>query len=388
MILKNSLVHTSVLLAVLLCACKDEVQTQVTGFESDVVLLNEGSVLNTQIVIVHVKGTLGQTITASYLTEAGTAHVGEDFQSISGTLEFSTAKPEAELNLEIVGDFYLELSESFSVVVTYEGKDYPLQFTIADDDDIENILEDVDGFYTPEAYPSMQVIWQEEFNDTQLNTSQWTYEMGNGCSVGICGWGNNELESYTDDPANCRLNAGRLIITAIESGGAYTSARIKTQEKTEIQFGRIDVRAKLPEGQGIWPAIWMLGENITSVGWPACGEIDIMELVGHQPAQVHGTVHYNSDGYKQSTGSTSLSTGDFSDRFHIFSIVWDRNEITWYVDNQSFKAFTNTNISGYPFNNPFFFILNVAVGGNWPGSPDATTLFPQEMVVDYIRVFQ
>ncbi|HLF62951.1 MAG TPA: family 16 glycosylhydrolase [Saprospiraceae bacterium] len=377
-----------VLLLSLLPGCKDEEKTDVSGFEAEVISLDEGAALNTQSLTLRVKGTLGKTIMVSYRLEEGTARAGDDFLATSGSLEFSPDKEEAVADVEIAGDQYLELTESFSLVLTYEGEEYPLTIDIADDDDVENILEDIDGYYTPDMYTSMRKVWQDEFDGSQLSATQWTYELGNGCAVGICGWGNNELESYTDEPANCRVEEGKLTITALESSGSYTSSRIKTQNQAEIQFGRIDIRARLPKGQGIWPAIWMLGENITTAGWPACGEIDIMELVGHQPAMVHGTVHYNSNGYMQSTGSKSLTEGDFSDRFHVFTIVWDRNEITWYVDNKPFKTFTNTNISGYPFNKPFFFILNIAVGGNWPGSPDATTVFPQEMVVDYIRVFQ
>ena len=371
-----------------MAGCKEEIQTQISGFETVVNTVPEGSDLNTQSVTISVKGTLGSTITVSYRTEEEHARLNDDFLAGSGTLEFSPSDPHSEVHVEILGDLHLELTETFLLVLTYEEKEYPLAISIVDDDDAGSVLEDVDGFYTPAEYPSMRVVWQEEFDGSGLNSSLWTHETGNGCTEGICGWGNNELESYTDDVENARLENGKLIITAIDQAGSYTSARIKTQEKVELQYGRIDVRARLPRGQGIWPAIWMLGENITTVGWPACGEIDIMELVGHQPALVHGTVHYNSDGYKQSTGNFGLTNGDFSDRFHVFSIVWDRNEITWYVDNKPFKTFTNININGYPFNKPFFFILNVAVGGNWPGSPDSTTVFPQEMVVDYIRVFQ
>ncbi len=379
---------SGVLLFFFLVGCKEDVKTNVSGFELDTYSFNEGSVLNSQSLTLTVKGSLASTITASYRFQEGTAQEGEDFNASTGTLEFSPDDQEAELSLQIVGDASLELAESFSLLLTYEGNEYPYLISIGDDDEMEAILEDAEGYYTPDTHASMRMLWQDEFNDAQLNTTQWTYELGNGCSVGICGWGNNELETYTDEPGNCRVEDGKLIITAMKSPGSYTSARIKTQDKVGVQFGRIDVRAKLPKGQGIWPAIWMLGDGITTVGWPACGEIDIMELIGHQPATTHGTVHYNNNGYQSSTGSVSLAQGDFSDRFHVFSIVWDRNKIIWYMDNKPFKTFTNSNISGYAFNSPFFFIMNVAVGGNWPGAPDEKTVFPQEMVVDYVRVFQ
>ncbi|MEL6844095.1 MAG: glycoside hydrolase family 16 protein, partial [Bacteroidota bacterium] len=236
--------------------------------------------------------------------------------------------------------------------------------------------------------PSMELIWQDEFDGTSLNTTDWTFEYGNGCDKGLCGWGNNELQLYTDEEANIKLENGRMTITAREDNGTYTSTRIITQDKVEVRFGRIDIRAKMPKGQGIWPALWMLGANIDDVSWPMCGEIDIMELVGHEPATTHGTVHYDDSGYKYNGNSKTLSTGDLSDEFHVYSIVWDRDVIHWYLDNEWFKTFEKRNIGTYPFNDAFFFIMNIAVGGNWPGSPDNTTVFPQEMVVDYVRVFQ
>jgi beta-glucanase (GH16 family) len=163
-----------------------------------------------------------------------------------------------------------------------------------------------------------------------------------------------------------------------------------TKAKKEFQYGRIDIRARLPYGQGIWPAIWMLGANIDDVGWPRCGEIDIMELVGHLPKVSHGTAHYDVDGWASKGSSYALTTGQtFSDEFHVFTIVWEMNRIKWYVDYNKFFELSAQDVGGtYPFNNPFFFIMNIAVGGNWPGDPDETTVFPQTMEVDYIRVFQ
>jgi beta-glucanase (GH16 family) len=221
-----------------------------------------------------------------------------------------------------------------------------------------------------------------------LDETSWNYELGDGCP-NLCGWGNNELQVYTDLPKNVKLEESNLIITAIEEGNdEFFSARITTKDKVEFAYGRIDVRAKMPKGQGIWPAIWMLGANIDQVSWPACGEIDIMELVGHEPEKVHGTVHYENNGYQTTSGSKTLLEGDFSDEFHVYTLTWEQNTMSWYVDNELYKTFIKPANSIYPFNNEFFFILNIAVGGNWPGNPDATTLFPQEMTVDYIRVFR
>lgn len=383
--IKKSFPGFIIFLALLLTGCKDEVENMVTGFSLESIKVSEGNSLASQSLIVQVNGTLQSDLTVSYHLKEGTAKFDQDLKSTSGQLTLLASQPTAQVSVEIIGDEYLELTESFDLVVTYEGQEYPLTVEIADDDPMEEILISSTGFYTSNVHPSMQLVWSDDFSGTQLNMNYWTYELGNGCSVGVCGWGNNELESYTSDPANIFVANGTVTIKALNNAGSYTSARIKTQGKVNVQYGRIDVRAKLPSGQGIWPAIWMLGEKITSVNWPACGEIDIMELVGHEPQKVHGTVHYSNEGYKSSTGSTSLSSGDFSDQFHVFTIMWEKNKITWYVDNQSFKTF-ETNVT--TFNNPFFFILNVAVGGNWPGPPDANTVFPQEMVVDYVRVFR
>jgi beta-glucanase (GH16 family) len=378
-------------LVLLLSGCKEDEPTIVTGFVTDKIALTEGATKNNQVITVSVIGSLNSTVKVPYQVKEGTAKSGVDITIVEGELEFSKGNSSADITIEVLGDTHLELNEAFDLVFSSGSSNFVTTIEITNDDKIEGILTADDGFYTPETYPSMEAVFKDEFDGTQLNTAKWTYDLGNGCSVGICGWGNNELETYTNSTENLKLENGKMVITAREFNSSYTSARIKTQDKVEVKFGRIDVRAKLPKGQGIWPAIWMLGENIdvAGSGWPACGEIDIMEVVGHRPAELVGTVHYNSNGYKYSSSSTMLSSGDFSDKFHVFSIVWDKNTITWYLDNKSFKEFSNaSNISGYPFNKPFFFIMNVAVGGNWPGSPDNTTVFPQEMVVDYIRVFQ
>jgi hypothetical protein len=378
-------------LILLLPGCKEDEPTVVTGFSTDKISITEGAAKNNQVIKVTVLGSLNSAVTVPYQIKEGTAKAGVDITTAEGELEFSEGNLSDDITIEVLGDTHLELGESFDIIFSAGSSNFITTIEITNDDLIEDILTADDGFYTPETYPSMMVAFNDEFDGTQLNTTQWTYELGNGCSVGVCGWGNNELETYTNSTENLKLENGKMVITAREFNSSYTSARIKTQDKVELKFGRIDVRAKLPKGQGIWPAIWMLGENIdvAGSGWPICGEIDIMEMVGHRPAELVGTVHYNSEGYKYSSSSTTLSSGDFSDKFHVFSLVWDKNKITWYLDNKSYKEFSNaSNISGYPFNKPFFFIMNVAVGGNWPGSPDATTVFPQEMVVDYIRVFQ
>ncbi len=332
-------------------------------------------------------------IKVDYATEEETAAAGADFLAVSGTLTIAAGEREGFIDVEIVGDIFKEQDEEFKVVLSN-----PVNATISNGEGVGTIRNDdtfvdvpEDGYITPESYAGYDLVWADEFNGSTLNTNDWTYELG------ASGWGNNEWQNYTDREDNAYLSDGNLIIEAREEeyqGSNYTSARIVTKDKKTFTFGRVDIRAILPEGQGIWPALWMLGNNISSVGWPACGEIDIMELVGHEPATVHGTVHSGPQGQSWSyfigEGYT-LSSGKFSDEYHVFSIIWEYNSIRFLVDDNQFFSITDDSISNaypYPFNDEFFFIFNIAVGGNWPGYPDATTQFPQRMIVDYIRVFQ
>lgn len=244
------------------------------------------------------------------------------------------------------------------------------------------------GYSTPEIYPGMNLVWQDEFNGSHLNLSDWKHEIGGS------GWGNNELEYYQDQ--NTAAHDGYLVITAKKEnvgGKNYTSSRIITHGKKEFQFGRVDIRALLPKGQGIWPALWMLGNNVSTAGWPACGEIDIMEMIGGEGKDntVHGTAHWSNGAGNHAYigGNRSLASGKIlADEFHVFSIVWTATSITWYLDDAQYYVIDITPPDLSEFKNKFYFIFNVAVGGNWPGNPTATTTFPQRMVVDYIRVFQ
>lgn len=228
-------------------------------------------------------------------------------------------------------------------------------------------------------------VWSDEFDGTSLNTSNWIAESGTGSS----GWGNNELQYYTNRSQNLQVTGGNLVITAQKEsygGMNYTSARIKTQGLRNFTYGKIEARIKLPTGQGLWPAFWMLGSNITSVNWPYCGEIDIMERVNNN-AFVNGTVHWDANGYA-SYGNVSGNI-DFS-QFHTYAIEWDANYIKWFVDGIKFNEILITNGTGNTeeFQKQFFIILNLAVGGNWPGSPNTSTPFPSQMLVDYVRVYQ
>lgn len=250
------------------------------------------------------------------------------------------------------------------------------------------------GYTTPLSYPNYKLVWNDEFNGSSLVSTNWNYEIGTGNG----GWGNNELQYYLQ--SNAEVKDGYLTIEAKKqffNGSNFTSSRITTQNKQSFKYGRIDIRAALPFGQGLWPALWMLGENISTVGWPKCGEIDIMELVGGNIAagsgdnKVHGTCHWfnESNNVKADfSGQNSLPTKTFADEFHVFSIVWDSQRIDWYRDDIKYHSIDITPSSLSEFHQKHFFIFNVAVGGNWPGSPNNTTIFPQFMFVDYIRVFQ
>ncbi len=245
-----------------------------------------------------------------------------------------------------------------------------------------------------------QLSWSEEFDSPEIDRDLWLFEIGNGHTRGIPGWGNAERQFYTDEDQNAFIRDNELVIRALEDERRdqfgtypYTSARMITEGTMEVQFGRIDVRAKMPIGQGIWPAIWMLGSNLREVGWPESGEIDIMEFLGHEPYTVHGTIH--GPGYSGGGGIGASMTLEQSlaDDFHVYSIIWDEDIIIWLIDDMVYHSVTAQQVEElhggrWVFNQPFYLLLNVAVGGLWPGYPDETTGFPQEMVVDYIRVYE
>jgi beta-glucanase (GH16 family) len=246
--------------------------------------------------------------------------------------------------------------------------------------------------------PQWQLVWSDEFNGANGSSpdpANWTYDIGGG------GWGNDELESYTNRPVNVHVQDGNLVITALEENYIgpdgitcpYTSARIKTQGLFSQAFGKFEARIRVPYGQGMWPAFWMLGSNFGQVPWPTSGEMDIMENIGNEPSTIHGTVHgpgYSGD--QGITGSFTLPNGArFADDFHIFSLEWEPTQIRFYVDGTLYKTVSPSDLpAGAPwvFDHPFFIILNVAVGGDWPGNPDSTTIFPQTMLVDYLRVYE
>jgi beta-glucanase (GH16 family) len=238
---------------------------------------------------------------------------------------------------------------------------------------------------------SWTLVWSDEFDFPEgapPDPSKWAHDVGGG------GWGNRELQSYTTDLRNASHDGkGHLVLRAVrQPDGTYTSARLKTLGRFEWQYGKVEARIKLPFGQGIWPAFWMLGHDFPVRGWPACGEIDVMEHIGREPSTVYGTVH--GPGYSGKHGISSnvkIYGSRLSDDFHVFAAVWSPASIEFSLDGDSYGRVTHDRLprrTRWAFDQPFFLLLNVAVGGKWPGYPDKTTTFPQEMLVDWIRVWR
>ena len=249
---------------------------------------------------------------------------------------------------------------------------------------------------TPEATPEAEAIvvpegwnlvWHDEFDGDAIDEANWTYDLGAG------GWGNGEAQFYTDRPENARLENGMLVIEARQERyeeSYYTSARLKTQGLQEFQYGRIEARLKVPAGRGLWPAFWMLGSNFSTVGWPDCGEIDIMEYIGREPDLILGTIH--GPGYAGALGLSHWNRQDYdiADDFHTYAVEWDEDQIAWFYDGDEYGSYARTDVGTreWVFDQPFFIILNLALGGTLPGPIGLDTVFPAQYLVDYVRVFQ
>lgn len=326
-------------------------------------------------------------VSVDYATKDKSAKAGQDYVAANGHLNFAPGETEKTVSVTIQTDGIGEGDEEFELVlsnpVNATISTTPVLGTIRNDDG--DIPGSDDGYTTPESYAGYNLVWQDEFNGTQIDPNNWVHETGPN-------WFNNELQNYTDRPVNSYVSNGKLVIVAKKEnleGREYTSARMITKGLHEFKYGRIDIRAKLPIGQGIWPALWMLGSNIDAVGWPKCGEIDNMELIGKEPSTVYGTPHWDNNGsHANYTGSTQLATGTFADKYHVFTIIWNNQSIKWLLDDVQFHVIDITPAELSEFHQEYFFIFNVAVGGDWPGNPDATTVFPKQMEVDYVRVFQ
>jgi len=240
-----------------------------------------------------------------------------------------------------------------------------------------------------------QLVWHDEFDGSDIDPSKWEHE------VNAQGGGNNELQYYTDRAQNSYVKDGVLVIQALkelytgpEGTREYTSARLHTKNKGDWKYGSFVIRAKLPSGKGLWPAIWMLPTDNVYGDWAASGEIDIMELLGHEPNKIYGSLHYGGEWPKNvhTVGFYTLPHGTFAQDFHVFSLQWSPTQFCWYVDGVLYQKQTEwyTAKAPYPapFDQRFHLILNIAIGGTWPGDPDTNTVFPQKMVVDYVRFFK
>jgi beta-glucanase (GH16 family) len=232
-------------------------------------------------------------------------------------------------------------------------------------------------------------VWADEFTgpaNAAPDASKWVFDLG------ADGWGNHELENYTASSENVFLDGrGHLVIRAWRPAQGFTSGRIKTEGRFEVRYGKIEARIKLPRGQGMWPAFWMLGKDISApgVGWPRSGEIDVMENVGKEPRVVHGTVH--GPGYSGAQGISAAHTLEGGDKFHVYGVEWSADAIAFLVDGKAYSKVTHASLPAgaeWVFDKPFFILLNLAIGGDWPGSPDSSTRFPQAMIVDWVRVYE
>jgi len=273
-----------------------------------------------------------------------------------------------------------------------ENQNLPSQFTL----NRGSASDQANSTDTEKVNPNWKLVWSDEFEGDSVDPGKWEFEVNGD------GGGNNELQYYTDRKKNAQVKDGKLIITAIKEDytgpdgkkRSYTSARLKTKGKGDWKYGRMEARIKLVKGKGMWPAFWMMPTDAVYGGWARSGEIDIMELVGHEPNTVYGTLHYG-DGWPRNvhTGDkTILKSGEYADDFHVFAVEWEEGVIRWYLDGVRYQTQTKWNtVNGTfpaPFDQKFFIILNLAVGGAWPGKPAETTRFPQSMEVDYVRVYQ
>lgn len=340
---------------------------------------------------VDLDGSSSKSVSVNYSTVAGTAKENTDYTPVSGTLTIAAGSTEGYVDVQVTGDSLRQAQQQF-----YLQLSAPVNCTLGIDKGTGTILNDgtylttdSSGYTTPASYPGYTLAWSDEFNGNSLNMQNWNFETGGS------GWGNHELENYTSRSQNLFVSSGNLIIEARQEsygGNNYTSARINSSNKQQFTFGRIDIRAKLPVSSGMWPALWMLGANFGTAGWPGCGETDIMELIGKNPGQVVGSMHWKQQDGSEGTynNSYNLPSQDFSKQFHVFSLIWAQDSVQFLVDDHLYVNGSAQNVTSgtYPFNSPFFFIFNVAVGGDWPGPPDGTTVFPQRMFVDYVRVFQ
>ena len=260
-------------------------------------------------------------------------------------------------------------------------------------DDLIYFVDNIYFYGDCNVIPTCPVlVWEDNFTGTSLDNTKWSAQIGDGCPS-LCDWGNSELQYYRNE--NAVVSGGTLKIIAKEEsfgGKSYTSARLRTKGTADFTYGRFEASIKMPIGQGIWPAFWMLSTDEPYGFWPQSGELDIVEVLGQEPELIHGTIHYGPPwpNNQSSSATYRLNSGTFNDDFHEYAIEWDEEEIRWYVDDilYSTKTIADVSPNNWPFDHEYHMLLNMAVGGNWPGSPDASTSFPQIMEVDYVRVYE
>lgn len=231
-----------------------------------------------------------------------------------------------------------------------------------------------------------KLLWQENFDGSKLNEKVWSFDLGDGCP-NLCGWGNAEKQIYTKK--NHIVSNGHLIIEVRKEDNKYTSTRISTKEKKHFKYGYIETRVKLPQGKGVWPAFWMLGENISKVGWPTCGEIDILEYVGKEPKTIFTSLHTKAS-HGNTINSKKTIIKNVEDDFHIYAIDWSKEKIDFYIDSKLVYTFQpkEKTTQNWPFKQPFYFIVNLAIGGHFGGPEIDDAIFPQRYIIDYIKVFE
>ncbi len=381
----------------LFTCCGDSEPEEEMMEDMPVLNIGDSQAVESDGAVMRFRVTIDQAITTAvefnYEVLGLTAEPNVDFSSSNTSAMIQANETSTEVLVSIMDDQQKEVEEELQIrIVSISGAELGISEAIGLIVDNDQSVYSEEGYITADEHYGYTMAWQDEFSTDMIDEGSYNFEIGDGCP-NLCGWGNNELQTYTDNSSNVFVEDGSLVIKAVAtSQSSYTSSRITTKDKKEFKYGRIDIRAKITKGQGIWPAIWMLGHNIDDVGWPACGEIDIMENVGHETQAVHGTAHWGPQGRGFSTfqGTAYTIAEDYADRFHVFSLVWEVNKLDWYVDENKFFSITPAQMQGeqYRFNQEFFLIFNVAVGGNWPGNPDETTEFPQQMEIDYIRVFQ
>jgi hypothetical protein len=364
---------TALILAFFLGACKKDEETEDSGNPSNLTV--EIISIDNENFTVALQATAQNTV--EYWFYVGSSDTPEEMNA-NGYFEYTfEGDGEYTISVRAYGSSgrYLKATQTVTISPVGPPPSIPLS----------------KGYITPMEYDGYELVWQDEFNSNSLNTSNWAFDNGNGCP-NLCGWGNNELQYYLSE--NAWVGDSVLTIEAREQvvgSNAYTSAKLISRGKRSFQYGRIDIRALLPKGKGLWPALWMMGDNWNTVGWPYCGEIDIMEMVGGGSGDytVYGTAHWHDGSNNASQGgNTAVSPESLSEAYHVFTIIWSETSIQWLVDDRVYNTLSITDPQMSEFQQKFWFILNVAVGGNWPGNPDQSTVFPQHMKIDYIRVFQ